>query len=100
MPRTTHFSRILLGFAVISAVLAGCAKHEPPPEPVRAVKVLTVGASGFQAGYEFSGEVRPRMESRLGFRVGGKIIQRQAELGQHVKPGQLLAQLLVAACYD
>jgi multidrug efflux system membrane fusion protein len=33
------------------------------------------------------------VESRLGFRVGGKIVQRQAELGQRVKAGHVLAQL-------
>ena len=54
---------------------------------------MTVGASTLQSRYEFSGEVRPRVESRLGFRVGGKITQRQAEVGQHVKAGQVLAQL-------
>ncbi|WP_435531307.1 efflux RND transporter periplasmic adaptor subunit [Ramlibacter albus] len=85
----------LLPLAVLagSAVLAGCSRTEAPPEPVRAVKVLTVGASSFDSGYEFSGEVRPRVESRLGFRVAGKVIKRQAELGQHVKAGDVLAQL-------
>jgi RND family efflux transporter MFP subunit len=33
------------------------------------------------------------VESRLGFRVGGKIVRRQAELGQRVTAGQVLAQL-------
>lgn len=37
--------------------------------------------------------MRARIESRLGFRVGGKIIRRQAELGQRVQVGQVLAQL-------
>ena len=37
--------------------------------------------------------MRARVESRLGFRVAGKITRRQAELGQHVKAGQVLAQL-------
>ena len=37
--------------------------------------------------------MRARIESRLGFRVAGKIIRRQAEVGQHVQPGQVLAQL-------
>ncbi len=31
------------------------------------------------------------MESRLGFRVGGKLVQRSAEPGQRVAAGQLLA---------
>lgn len=82
-----------LGLVISAAVLVGCSRNEAPPEPVRAVKVLTVGVSSFQSGHEFSGEVRPRVESRLGFRVAGKIMRRQAELGQQVKAGAVLAQL-------
>jgi multidrug efflux system membrane fusion protein len=82
-------------FAVLSSavLLAACSKPAPPEEPVRAVKVMTVGVDSFTAGYEFAGEVKAQVESRLGFRVGGKMIRRQAELGQHVKAGQVLAQL-------
>ncbi len=76
-----------------SLALTACSKPDAPTEPVRAVKVLTVGIETFQSDHEFAGEVRARVESRLGFRVAGKIIKRQAELGQHVKPGQVLAQL-------
>ena len=86
-------ARPALGLALVAVLVAGCSRTEAPPEPVRAVKVLTVGASSFQSGHEFSGEVRARVESRLGFRVAGKIVQRQAELGQRVKAGQVLAQL-------
>jgi multidrug efflux system membrane fusion protein len=88
-------SRIgLLSLSLASlALLAACSKSEAPAEPVRAVKVITIGASSFQSGHEFSGEVKPRVESRLGFRVAGKITQRQAEIGQHVKAGAVLAQL-------
>lgn len=74
-------------------VLVACSKPAPVEEPVRAVKVLTVGMGSMQSGAEFAGEVRARVESRLGFRVGGKITQRPVEVGQRVKAGQLLAQL-------
>jgi multidrug efflux system membrane fusion protein len=82
-------------FVLLSSalVLAACSKPAPPEEPVRAVKVITVGTDAFTANYEFAGEVKAQVESRLGFRVGGKIIKRQAELGQQVKAGQVLAQL-------
>ena len=89
-------SRAGVGAAAVSAavlLLAGCSKPEPPPEPVRSVKLLTVGVDALQSQTEYAGEVRARVESRLGFRVGGKIVQRQAELGQRVKAGQVLAQL-------
>ena len=75
------------------AVLAACSKPAPQPEAIRAVKVLTVGESGVVSQHEYSGEVRSRVESRLGFRVAGKITKRQAEVGQRVKAGQLLAQI-------
>jgi multidrug efflux system membrane fusion protein len=87
-------SRLALSLALVASLaLAACSKTEAPQEPVRAVKVLTVGVDTFQSNHEFAGEVRARVESRLGFRVAGKIIRRQAELGQRVKAGQVLAQL-------
>lgn len=73
--------------------LSGCSRPPPTEEPVRSVKITTIAVSPFDSAPEFSAEVRARVESRIGFRVAGKITQRQAELGQHVKAGQVLAQL-------
>ena len=73
--------------------IAACSKPEAVQEPVRAVKVITVDAGSVTSGGEFAGEVRARVESRLGFRVAGKITQRQAEMGQHVNAGAVLAQI-------
>jgi multidrug efflux system membrane fusion protein len=89
MQSITRWSLALISLVVLGA----CSKAPPEQEPVRAVKVLTVGASATSFDLEFSGEVRARIESTLGFRVAGKLIARQAELGQHVKAGQLLAQI-------
>ena len=83
-----------LAVTIAAAVcLAACSKPAPQEEPVRAVKVMTVGVTATQSTLEYAGEVKARVESRLGFRVGGKLIDRPAELGQRVKAGQLLAQL-------
>ena len=73
--------------------LAGCSRPPATEEPLRAVKVVQVGTSAYGTEPEFSAEVKARVESRLGFRVAGKIARRQAELGQHVQAGQVLAQL-------
>ena len=78
---------------VLVVLLTACQKAPPEQEPVRAVKVLTVGESDSHQAWEFSGEVRARVESNLGFRVGGKLVNRPAEIGQRVKAGQLLAQI-------
>lgn len=74
-------------------VLAGCGHKEPPPAPERPVKLMTVGAGTLAATAELAGEVRARVESNLGFRVGGKIISRRVETGQRVRRGDELARL-------
>ena len=63
-------------FALLGVVtfLVACSRAEP----VRAVKVITVGSNAYRSRLEFAGEVKAQVESRLGFRVGGKIIKRQA----------------------
>ena len=87
------FVAAIAAFTAAALVLSGCTKPLPTQEPVRAVKVLTVGMGTFHAGSEFAGEVRAQVEARLAFRVAGKIMARQAQLGQRVKSGQVLAQL-------
>ena len=85
--------KIIRVAAIGSVFLLGCSKPPAVEEPVRAVKTITVGADSFTANSEYTGEVRAQVESRLAFRVGGKMMQRQAELGQPVKAGQVLARL-------
>ena len=85
--------KIISVAAIGSVFLLGCSKPPAVEEPVRAVKTITVGADSFAANSEYTGDVRAQVESRLAFRVGGKMVQRQAELGQPVKAGQVLARL-------
>ena len=90
-----YIKPVSLGILLLAALgaLSACSKVEPAHEPVRSVKVTTVGEDARQSSVEYSGDVQARVESRLGFRVGGKIIRRSVELGQRVKAGQVLAQL-------
>ena len=82
-----------LALVAATLLLSACSKPAPPEAPIRSVKVLTVGVDNMHSGAEFAGEVRARVESRLGFRVAGKMVRRQADLGQRVKAGDVLAQL-------
>lgn len=83
----------LLTSLTVVVVLAGCSKPEPAQEPVRAVRTLTVSEAAAGATLEYAAEVRARTESRLGFRVGGKMVRRAVDLGDSVARGQVLAQL-------
>jgi RND family efflux transporter MFP subunit len=82
----------LLWIAAATGLLA-CSPAPNVQAPVRAVKVIEVGKSSLSSRSEFAGEVRAKVESRLGFRVAGKLIARHVELGQRVKAGQLLAEI-------
>ena len=85
--------KTVVSLAGAALLLAACSRPAPPEEPVRAVKVISVGTTAYSPSREYAGDVRAQVESRLGFRIGGKLVKRQAELGQHVKAGQVLAQL-------
>jgi len=79
--------------APLVLLLAACSRPVPPPEPVRAVRTMVVSATTPSVALEYAAEVRARTESQLGFRVGGKLLRRDAEVGAAVKAGQRLAQL-------
>jgi multidrug efflux system membrane fusion protein len=79
--------------AVLAAALAVCSKPVEKVEEIRPVRAQVLAADNVEVVAQFSGEVRPRVESRLGFRVGGKIIARKVDAGMSVKRGQVLMQL-------
>jgi membrane fusion protein, multidrug efflux system len=74
-------------------VLVACSKPVPKAEPVRAVKTVRVQSQSLQSTQEFAAEIRAKSESRLGFRVGGKVTRRNVDVGSAVVAGQVLAQL-------
>ena len=89
--RTLRVAMVVIAATSIS-LLAACAKHEDPPPPVRPVQLVQVkGADG--ATSVFSGEVKPRHESDLAFRIAGKVVVRNVDMGSRVKKGDALARL-------
>ncbi len=83
----------LMTVPCFALVLGACSPPPPPPEPVRAVRTMTLGVDSAGGAHSFAAEIRARTESRLGFRVAGKLTQRSAEIGQQVRAGQVLAQI-------
>ncbi len=82
---------------LVTAVgLAGCKPKESaaqdPLTTTRLVAVATVEPSGATAG-RYTGLVGARIESDLGFRVQGKVIERLVDTGQLVKKGQPLMKI-------
>jgi RND family efflux transporter MFP subunit len=92
--RTPRSALWLLPTALaVMGLLTGCGKPAPAEEPVRAVRTVTAQAGNTLAEHEYAAEIRARVESRLGFRVGGKMVKRLVNLGDTVRAGQLLAQV-------
>lgn len=81
---------LVLGLMI---VLTACGEHAVAPEPIRAVRTAIVSTGTAGLTHEYAADVRARVESRLSFRVGGKLLARKVNLGDSVKPGQVLAQL-------
>jgi membrane fusion protein, multidrug efflux system len=82
---------LVLGFA---AGLAGCkGEAAVSQESVRPVKVALIAAVSPKRTLTYSGVVRPRVESALGFRVPGKIIARTVNVGDRIEVEQTIARL-------
>jgi RND family efflux transporter MFP subunit len=87
------FPAVSLVTVAASALLAACSE---PPAPVAAVKpvfVTTVTQTTPAHTRTFTAVVRARVETELGFRTGGKVVERLVEVGDTVKAGQPLARL-------
>lgn len=78
---------------LVLVALAACKEENNAPPPPRAVVAHEVRAETLGGGISHSGEVRPRQEAALGFRIPGKLIERRVEVGDAVRPGQVLARL-------
>ena len=83
----------LLAAGLAATLLAGCSKPEAPAQPLRTVRVMKIDGAAVPGSLTFPGEVRARYESRLGFRLGGKLVERRVDVGAVVKRGQALARL-------
>jgi len=91
--RKSWWSRAALALPLV-AILGGCkdeAKVEQ--EIVRPVKVAVIGEAVRGRALTYSGVVRPRIESAIGFRVAGKIMERFVNVGDRVEAGQVIARL-------
>lgn len=92
-PRRMAVVLLTCGIVTTSASLSGCSKPIEKAEEIRPVRVMKLQSSNVDVDAEFPGEVRARIESRLGFRVGGKIVSRKVDVGSVVTRGQILMQL-------
>lgn len=78
---------------LLAVLLSACGKQAAAPEPERAVRTQLVSTGSASASHEYAAEVKARVESRLSFRVAGKLLSRSVNLGDTVKRGDVLARI-------
>src|SRR5262249_53997860 len=84
------------GLAALAGVLAvaACGKGEKAAAPaIRPVRTVTVEPRQTGETLSLTGEIQPRYQADIGFRVDGKILERPVDVGTSIKSGQLLARL-------
>ncbi|MCU0939546.1 MAG: efflux RND transporter periplasmic adaptor subunit [Burkholderiaceae bacterium] len=82
---------------VIGAVLtllAGCQRStEAPPPEIRPVRAMTVAKLAAGSTVTMTGTVQAQTEINQSFRIDGRLIERTVDVGDTVRPGQLIARL-------
>ena len=87
-----HFWVLLLLHMIAS--LGACkAEKAADEEVVRPVKVAILAPASSGRVLTYSGVVRARVESAVGFRVSGKIVERRVNIGDRLDAGQVIARL-------
>jgi RND family efflux transporter MFP subunit len=78
----------------LAALAAGCSRETETVLPdIRPVRTITVEKQDLGDTVQLTGHMRPRDEASLGFRIGGRMIERLVNLGDRVQAGQTIAKL-------
>ena len=89
--------RMPLASAAAMLLLAGCeldpSADVAAPEPIRPVRVAEVVETGGGEPITLTGTIEAEDTINLAFRVGGQLISRSVNVGDQVRPGQVVARL-------
>lgn len=85
----------LLAVPILLALVPGLAACKPEKAKIEArpVQTIVVSARSLNDNRQAVGEVRPRYESELSFRVAGKVLARLVDVGATVKRDDIIARL-------
>jgi RND family efflux transporter MFP subunit len=87
-------ARALLFLPALTILLAGCERETKTEAPqARPVRTATAEKSELSQPVVLTGQIQAENEAAIAFRIGGRIIERSAGVGDHVEPNQVLAKL-------
>jgi len=93
MPSSITKSRPLAVLALLPLLAACDQAISAPPQAVRPVQVEHVAFQSEAPGHDFVGVVRARRETDLAFRIAGKIVSRNVNVGDVVRAGDVVARI-------
>jgi membrane fusion protein, multidrug efflux system len=91
--RTPPRVRGLVPSLLLLTLVAGCINQPATQTIARPVRVVRVGEQPEAGFISYAGELKARYETKLSFRVSGKIVARHVEVGARVRKGQLIAEI-------
>jgi len=83
---------ILLSILLMASLLSGCGKDNEEQKP-QLVKTQQVGEHDINVEGTYTGTVRGRYETNMSFQVGGRILNRNVQVGDHVNSGDVLMSI-------
>ncbi|TKB64264.1 MAG: efflux RND transporter periplasmic adaptor subunit [Nitrospira sp.] len=96
MPRLSNKTHLALShgsLVVLIMLLLGACEKKVESEAVRPVRSLVVQAHLSGEPIALTGQLHARDETKLAFRLSGKLIERSVTVGDTVKAGQIVARL-------
>lgn len=94
MPLPPPLGHALRALPLALLVLAGCEDAAPPPAPeIRPVRVMAAERSAGGDVVSLTGTVQAETEVNLAFRIDGRMTERLVNVGDMVRPGQVVARL-------
>lgn len=85
---------LLAGMALLGAMLGGCNPDTPEAPPaIRSIRSQLVEITDWKNPGTAIGEIKPRYESDIGFRIAGKVASRAVDIGSVLESGTLIATL-------
>ena len=78
---------------LMAATLAGCGDHKPPTPQTRPVRAVTVERRASGESVSLTGQIRAQDQASLAFRLDGRMLERRVNVGDIVKPRQVIARL-------
>ncbi len=91
--RATHWPKVWVLLALGLGLSACDRKAKLPTKPPLLVRTQTVQFENYVTSIALTGEIKARVQTSLSFRVSGRIIERSADVGQHINAGAVLARI-------